>query len=124
MDLQKTIDQALPKLRPHLSLLLGSFLLFNLVHLVVVPLIGHTFYGAQWKSLNARTRNNWSVLLCAVARKTTQPLCIRAIRVCSQIHALIILPLALRCLWLPELDADRAFGWHERSGTVQAVACG
>jgi hypothetical protein len=46
----------------------------------------------------------------------------RAVHVCSQIHAVIILPLALRCLALPELDADRAFGWHEHSGTLQAIA--
>ncbi|KAJ7510104.1 DUF887-domain-containing protein [Mycena galericulata] len=105
MDLQ-AIDRALPKLHDHLSLLLASFAFFNLVHLVVVPLSARAFFPAQWKGLNSRTRNNW------------------AIHICSQIHAVIILPLAFRCLWLPELDSDRAFGWHERSGAVQAVASG
>ncbi|KAJ7047074.1 DUF887-domain-containing protein [Mycena alexandri] len=105
MDL-RTIDQALPRLNPHLSVLLASFALFNVVHLVVVPILGRVLVPAQWKCLNARARNNW------------------AAHICSQLHAIIILPLALRCLALPELDADRAFGWHERSGTVQAVACG
>ncbi|KAJ7775139.1 TLC domain-containing protein [Mycena metata] len=101
-----TIDQALPRLNPHLSVLLTSFALFNVVHLVVVPILARVLVAAQWKDLNARARNNW------------------AVHICSQLHAIIILPLALRCLALPELDADRAFGWHERSGTVQAVACG
>ncbi|KAJ7744963.1 TLC domain-containing protein [Mycena maculata] len=103
MDL---IDRSLPKLGPHLTLLLSSFAFFNVVHLVVVPLIAAKIYPTQWKNLGARACNNW------------------AVRICSQINVIIIIPLALRCLRLPELDADRAFGWNERSGTAQAVACG
>ncbi|KAJ6525724.1 DUF887-domain-containing protein [Mycena capillaripes] len=106
MDLQKIIDQALPKLQPHLPLFLASFAVFNLVHLVAVPLLGRVFFPSQWTRMGARNRNNW------------------AVHICSQIHAAVILPLALRCLALPELDADRVFGWHERSGTVQAFAAG
>ncbi|KAJ7137668.1 TLC domain-containing protein [Mycena epipterygia] len=106
MDLQKSIDEALPKLRPYLSLFLASFAFFTVVHGAVVPLIARVCFPSQWARLGARARNNW------------------AVHICSQIHAVLIVPLALRCLALPELDADRAFGWHERSGTVQAVACG
>ncbi|KAJ6597184.1 TLC domain-containing protein [Mycena vulgaris] len=105
MDLQKIIDQALPKLRPHLSVFLGSFALFNVIHLALVPIIGRLFFPS-WARMGSRTRNNW------------------AVHICSQFHAIIIIPLALRCLALPELDADRAFGWTEASGTVQAVASG
>ncbi|KAJ7827474.1 DUF887-domain-containing protein [Mycena olivaceomarginata] len=104
MDLQKTIDHALPKFRPHLPTFVASFAFFTIIHVVLVPLIGRFVFPAQWTRMGARKRNNW------------------AIHVASQIHAMIILPLAIRCLSLPELDADRVFGWHERSGTVQAVA--
>ncbi|KAJ6630550.1 TLC domain-containing protein [Mycena sp. CBHHK59/15] len=106
MAVPRIVDQALPKLHAHLPTFLASFAFFNVVHLVVVPLLGRLVSPSQWKSMGARARNNW------------------AIHICSQIHALVIIPLAMRCLALPELDKDRAFGWHERSGTVQAVACG
>lgn len=48
----------------------------------------------------------------------------RNIHVVSLVHALLIIPLALRCLGLESLSADPAFGWHPRSGTLTAVACG
>ncbi|KAJ7286121.1 DUF887-domain-containing protein [Mycena rebaudengoi] len=90
MDFQKAVDEALPKLHPHLPTFLASFAFFNIVHLVLVPLLARHFFSSQWKAIGARSRNSW------------------AVHICSQIHA----------------DADRAFGWHTRSGTVQAVACG
>ncbi|KAJ6502282.1 DUF887-domain-containing protein [Mycena sanguinolenta] len=106
MDLQAAIDDALPKLRPHLPTFLASFAFFNVIHLVVVPLAARVAFPKQWTRMGARKRNNW------------------AIHIASQIHAAIIVPLALRCFALPELAADRVYGWHERSGTVQAVAAG
>jgi hypothetical protein len=39
-------------------------------------------------------------------------------------HALVVLPLASRCLSLKNLGEDRAFGWDGRAGTVQAIAVG
>ena len=42
----------------------------------------------------------------------------------SLVHALLILPLAGRCLHLPALVADRAFGWDPRVGTLLAVTSG
>ncbi|KAJ6463819.1 TLC domain-containing protein [Mycena vitilis] len=106
MDLRNTIDQALPKLQPHLPIFLATFAFFNTIHLVVVPLIARFLFPSYWARIGARKRNNW------------------AVHVCSQIHAVITVPLALRCLALPELDADRVYGWHEHSGTVQAIAAG
>jgi hypothetical protein len=50
--------------------------------------------------------------------------CARSIHVVSQLHAVIIIPFAYRCLGLVSLDQDRAFGWDSRAGTVQAIACG
>ncbi|CAK5265086.1 unnamed protein product [Mycena citricolor] len=98
------LDRTFPKLRPHLPVFLASYALFNVIHLFLVPLIGNLLFPAQWNKMNRRARNNW------------------AIHVCSQAHALIIVPLALRRLQLPELDANRAFGWNEQSGTLQAIA--
>ncbi|KAF7311497.1 TLC domain-containing protein [Mycena kentingensis (nom. inval.)] len=97
---------ALPHLQPHFPVFLASFATFTIIQLVLVPLFANLLFPQQWRAMNARARNNW------------------AIHICSQVHALVILPLAWRCIGLPELDADRAFGWHERSGTVQAVASG
>lgn len=48
----------------------------------------------------------------------------RSIHVVSQVHSIIIVPLALRTLHLSALEKDRAFGWHPDSGFVQAIACG
>jgi hypothetical protein len=44
--------------------------------------------------------------------------------VASQFHAVLIVPLALKCLSVPELDKDRAFGWSEESALVQGIAAG
>jgi hypothetical protein len=48
----------------------------------------------------------------------------RDIHVASLVHALIIIFLAGRCLHLPSLDENRAFGWHEDAGFVIAIATG
>ncbi|KAK7061813.1 TLC domain-containing protein [Favolaschia claudopus] len=98
------LDRHLPKLRPHLPTFVASLVLFTAIHLVLVPLFARYLFYAQWKGMGKRKRNNW------------------AIHIVSQVHALVVLPLALRCLALPELNEDRVYGWHERSGTVQAVA--
>lgn len=61
---------------------------------------------------------NWGVFLVGYR------ICFRQSRVASLVHALIILPLAARCLHLPKLEVDRAFGWDPRVGTVFAVTSG
>lgn len=48
----------------------------------------------------------------------------RQSRVASFVHALLVLPMAARCLHLPALAADRAFGWDPRVGTLFAVTSG
>jgi len=50
--------------------------------------------------------------------------CYRQSRVASLVHALLILLLAARCLHLPALAADRAFGWDPRVGKFFAVTSG
>nr|GAT55507.1 predicted protein [Mycena chlorophos] len=96
----------LPKIRPHLPTLVASFSSFTLLQFVLVPLFGSLFFGDTWRKMSPRAKNNW------------------AVHICSQAHAIVIIPLAWRVLDLPELNDDRAFGWHEASGSVQAVAAG
>jgi hypothetical protein len=48
----------------------------------------------------------------------------RDIRVASLVHAILIIFLAGRCLNLPSLDQNRAFGWHEDVGFSIAIATG
>ncbi|KAJ7905847.1 DUF887-domain-containing protein [Mycena olivaceomarginata] len=61
MDLQKTIDHALPKFRPHLPTFVASFAFFTIIHVVLVPLIGRFVFPAQWTRMGARKRNNWAI---------------------------------------------------------------
>lgn len=42
----------------------------------------------------------------------------------SLVHALIIIPLAFKATRLPALDADRAFAWDPKVGTLTGIACG
>lgn len=42
----------------------------------------------------------------------------------SQVHALIIIPLAWNAIHIESLEKDRAFGWDDYNGFVQAIACG
>jgi hypothetical protein len=101
------LNTHLPKLGPHLPTALGSLVLFTSVHLVFAPLISRTLFGEHYATVKRRSeRNKW------------------AIRIVSQLHAFIVIPLALRCIGIKALDEDRLFGWDERVGVVHAVACG
>jgi hypothetical protein len=48
----------------------------------------------------------------------------RVVKVVSMAHAVTIIPLAFLCLDLPELEQDRAFGFHARAGNLYAITCG
>ena len=48
----------------------------------------------------------------------------RDLHVVSIVHALIVIFLAGRCLSIPSLDENRAFGWDEDAGFVFAIATG
>lgn len=52
--------------------------------------------------------------------------CLRSIHVVSQVHTMIIVPLALWSLAreAEERRSDKAFGWDDDVGFVHAVACG
>lgn len=82
---------------------------FTLVHLVLAPVLSAKLAAPSWHALKGRkARNNWSI------------------HVVSQVHALIVVPLAIWAIWNegPETEQNRAFGWDHRIGYAYAVALG
>ncbi|KAF8637325.1 hypothetical protein AX17_002827 [Amanita inopinata Kibby_2008] len=101
----------LSKLPPHLPALAISFFLFLFIHQVVSPILSRRVAPISYGAIKSRkARNTW------------------AIHVVSQCHVLVIVPLALRYIMLEKPDGDdhhdRAFGWDEHAGLVNAIACG
>ncbi|ESK84900.1 duf887 family protein [Moniliophthora roreri MCA 2997] len=97
----------LTKLPAHIPTLICSFFLFLFIHQVAAPLISPIVASESWSKLRGRRgRNNW------------------CIHIVSQVHVLVCVPLALRALYLPALDKDRAFGWDDRVGTLTAFSLG
>ncbi|KAH9989938.1 DUF887-domain-containing protein [Russula vinacea] len=91
----------------HLHTLFISTVGFAAVHHLAAPEFARFLLGKKgWDALGSRERVGWQS------------------RVASLVHALLILPLAARCLHLPALAADRAFGWDPRVGTLFAVTSG
>ncbi|KAK7467344.1 hypothetical protein VKT23_004401 [Stygiomarasmius scandens] len=97
------LSLGLRTLPTNLPIFLWSFSIFLGVHQILAPLVCNLSVNG-WRSMGSRARNNWSI------------------HVVSQIHAFIIVPLALRALESPELDQDRAFGIDRSSSIVAAVA--
>ncbi|PAV23506.1 hypothetical protein PNOK_0057400 [Pyrrhoderma noxium] len=94
----------LPESAPNIVL---SAICFWTVHIFISPVLSRVFFpGSYGRLRSSRDRNNWNV------------------HVVSLVHALIIIPLSLRCLNSPVLNADRAFGWDPRVGTLASIACG
>ncbi|TFK42345.1 TLC domain-containing protein [Crucibulum laeve] len=98
----------LTKLPPHLPTLLWSFLGFLIVHQFIAPALSARYFPTAYGSKGRTSRNNWSI------------------HVVSQVHTLIIVPLALWCILSesPDRAKDPAFGWDERAGFVHAIAAG
>lgn len=98
----------LTKLPPHLPTLSLSALGFLLVHQVLAPWGSRKWFPEAYQGKSARTRNSW------------------CIRVVSQVHTAIIVPLSLWVLYneSPGRVENRAFGWSEETGFVHAIACG
>ncbi|KAF8263047.1 DUF887-domain-containing protein [Lactarius quietus] len=95
------------RLPDHLHTFLISTVGFAIVHHLAAPEFARFLLGKKdWDALGARDRVGWQS------------------RVASLVHALLILPLAARCLHIPALTADRAFGWDPRVGTLFAVTSG
>ncbi|KAL5490168.1 hypothetical protein ACEPAI_5001 [Sanghuangporus weigelae] len=95
------------KLPEYAHVIAASSLSFFFIHLVLAPLLSKALFPRSYGQLKSRrSRNNWNI------------------RIVSLIHALTVIPLAFKSLYLPALDADRAFGWDPRYGTVGGIACG
>ncbi|KAI9450716.1 DUF887-domain-containing protein [Lactarius psammicola] len=95
------------RLPDHLHTLLISTVSFAAIHHLAAPEFARFLLGKKaWDALGSRDRVGWQS------------------RVASLVHALLILPLAARCLHIPALAADRAFGWDPRVGMLFAVTSG
>ncbi|KAH8995490.1 DUF887-domain-containing protein [Lactarius akahatsu] len=95
------------RLPDHLHTLLISTVGFAAVHHLAAPEFVRFLLGKKaWDALGTRERVGWQS------------------RVTSLVHALLILPLTARCLHIPALAADRAFGWDPRVGMLFAVTSG
>jgi len=99
----------LTHLPPYLPTFWISLLGFTFVHLVLAPWASARVAPQSWHALKGKkARNNWSI------------------HVVSQVHTLIIVPVALWCIANegPETEQNRAFGWDARIGYAYAIACG
>ncbi|KAI0261345.1 DUF887-domain-containing protein [Gloeopeniophorella convolvens] len=91
----------------HLHTIFLSTVGFAVVHHLAAPELVRFVLGKKaWDALSSRDRVGWQS------------------RLTSLTHALLILPLTARCLHIPALAADRAFGWDPRAGTLLGVASG
>jgi len=97
----------LGRLSRHFDVVIYSYLFFTATQHVIVPAISRRLSPLSYGAIKGRAgRNKWLT------------------RGVSMAHALVVLPLASRCLSLKNLGEDRAFGWDGRAGTVQAIAVG
>ncbi|TFK30116.1 DUF887-domain-containing protein [Coprinopsis marcescibilis] len=99
----------LEKLPPYLPVFYASLIGFTLVHLVLAPWLSAWLAPDSWNALKGKkARNNWSI------------------HVVSQVHAVIIVPVALWCILSegPETEQNRAYGWDDKIGYAYAIACG
>ncbi|KAI6131947.1 DUF887-domain-containing protein [Pisolithus croceorrhizus] len=83
-----------------------SALFFFTLHHTVSPVVSRVLFPVSYGKANRKTRNNWDA------------------HVVSLVHAALIVALSLRCLDIPTLSSDRAFGFHKGSTFVSAIACG
>ncbi|KAJ3834716.1 DUF887-domain-containing protein [Lentinula raphanica] len=97
------LDLGLTQFPAHLNTFLSSLFFFLAIHQTFAPATSG-WLSSNFRKMNRRAKNNWSI------------------HIVSQVHALVIVPLALRALNSPTLDQDRAFGWDDKSGSLQAIA--
>ncbi|KAJ3782359.1 DUF887-domain-containing protein [Lentinula aff. detonsa] len=97
------LNLGLTRFPEHLNTFLSSLFFFLAIHQAFAPLVSG-WMSSSFRKMNRRGKNNWSI------------------HVVSQVHAVVIVPLALRALNSPVLDRDRAFGWDDQTGSLQAIA--
>lgn len=87
------------------TLVFATFFFFAL-HRILSPVVSRVIFPTAYGKASEKTRNNWDA------------------HVVSLVHAALIVALSSRCLNIPTLDADRAFGFHRGSSFVMALSCG
>ncbi|KAI0341629.1 DUF887-domain-containing protein [Trametopsis cervina] len=96
--------EQLPKNFPWIAY---SALGFTLVHVVLAPAVSQWVAPVSYAKLQGRrAKNNWDI------------------HVVSLVHALIIIVLASRALFLPALLADPIHGWDDAAELANAIAAG
>ncbi|KAK2466750.1 hypothetical protein APHAL10511_001008 [Amanita phalloides] len=90
---------------------ISSFLAFTFIHRLIAPVVSNALAPVSYRAIkNTRTRNTWGIHFT------------------SQINVLLLVPLTLSCIKTDTPDSndhfDRAFGWDDRVGFVNAIACG
>ncbi|KAF8590080.1 DUF887-domain-containing protein [Ramaria rubella] len=96
---------SLSRLPSHFPTILLAFAAFQLLDWIS-PILLACVFPLHFGHANRRVKQNW------------------VMRVISMAHALTVIPLALSCLNLPELERDRAFGFDPHAGRLYAIACG
>ncbi|KAF8643855.1 hypothetical protein AX16_008872 [Volvariella volvacea WC 439] len=106
------LSLGLAKLPEHFHTLVLSFLFFTAIHLVVAPYLSRKWFPVAYgEKLRSRlAKNNW------------------AIHVVSQVHTVIVVPLALWNIYKEPSgyidNQEKAFGWTDSAGFLHAIACG
>jgi len=98
----------LTKLPPYLSTVYWSFFSFLFIHQVIAPYFSARYFPVAFSSKRRLARNTWSI------------------HVVSQVHVLVIVPYSFWSILhdSPERSMNPAFGWDEKAGYAQAIACG
>jgi len=101
----------LTRLPEHLPTVVSSFLVFTFFHRVVAPIVSRIIAPVSYGAIKtARTRNTWGIHFA------------------SQINVLLLVPLSLWCMKTIGQEgydhSERAFGWDDRAGFVNAIAVG
>ncbi|KAF9265569.1 DUF887-domain-containing protein [Marasmius fiardii PR-910] len=91
----------LTKLPPYLPTVINWFIIFTLVEVIVSPIFS-SLVSTTYPTL--KRKQKWHM------------------HVVSQVHALTVVPLAVRYFSLEALEKDKLHGWDDRVGTLQAIA--
>ncbi|KAF8743632.1 hypothetical protein AX14_001690 [Amanita brunnescens Koide BX004] len=101
----------LTKLPAYLPTVVSSFLVFTFIHRIIAPFVSKIVAPVSYGAIkSARTRNTWGIHFT------------------SQINVLLLVPLSLWCMKTSTQDStdhlDKAFGWDDNAGFVNAIAAG
>ncbi|KAH7926656.1 DUF887-domain-containing protein [Leucogyrophana mollusca] len=94
------------KIHEFADIIVLAFLFFTAVHVSLSPIVSKALFPVAYGKAGRKARNNWDI------------------HVVSLVHALAVIFFAGQCLTLSSLNEDRAFGWDDKAGYVQAIACG